>query len=228
VDSVPLFEEVGYGMSKGAIQREWWIGKGIPILKKRLEDYAGDCTDGKHRVFVIEADITKRDEDVIVCPSNTELNPTGGVGAAIFKAAGKAFVSEVHGIPLNKNGNRCDVEGLVKTGAGELKCRFVYHTVAPNCQRDKSAVSGLHTIYVSMFSAAERDGIGSVASPSIGTGKNAAPIEEAAKIAAEAVLRETVVHPARKLVFCIPDHDRAEAYRKAIVDANDHWAKMGQ
>ena len=228
VDSVELFGEVGYGMSKGAIQREWWIEKAMPLLKKRLEDFDGDCTDGKRNIIVIESDITKRDEDVIVCPSNTELNPSGGVGGAIFSAAGEELLMEVRGLPLDKSGNRCNEGCVVKTRSGNLKSRFVYHTVAPNCQRDKSNVSSLDTNYISIFLQAEHDDVNSVAIPSIGTGKNAAPVEEAARIAAEAILRETVVHPSRKFVFCIPDHQIAEAYRAAIRRANDHWTKINK
>ena len=37
MDRVPLFEKVGYGMSKGICCREWWIEKGLPLLKRRLE-----------------------------------------------------------------------------------------------------------------------------------------------------------------------------------------------
>lgn len=228
VDSVDLFGEVGYGMSKGAIQRDWWIEKGMPLLKERLEEFVGDCTNGRRKVYVIGSDITKRTEDAIVCPSNTKLSPTGGVGGAIFKAAGEDFAKEVRALPLNDNGNRCDEGQVVKTGHGNLKCRFVYHTVAPNCQRDKSAVEGLHENYVEIFLAAEHDKVESVAIPSIGTGKNAAPIDEAAKIAAETVLRETVVHPERKFVFCIPDEETANAYRNAITEASAQWEKNGQ
>ena len=226
VDCVDLFGEVGYGMSKGAIQREWWIEKAIPLLKKRLEDFVGDCTNGKRNIFVIESDITKQDTDVIVCPSNTELNPNGGVGGAIFKAAGEDFMKEVRALPLNENGNRCDEGRIVKTGAGNLKCRFVYHTVAPNCQRDKTAVEGLHSNYVEICLAIAHNDIKSIAIPSIGTGKNGAPIKEAAKIAAELIVRQSQIDKDVKFVFCIPDHETAEEYRKAILEMAKSYDKI--
>ena len=218
VDTVEFFWRVGYGMSKGGIQREWWIEKGLPLLKRRLEDFVGDCTNGKRKIYVIESDIAKREEDVVVCPSNTELNPSGGVGHAIFEAAGNDFMKEVRDLPVNSDGNRCNVGRVVTTGHGNLKCRCVFHTVAPNCQRGFSSMAegDLHSCYVEIFIKAEKLQSESVAIPSIGTGKNAIPIKEAARIAAAAVIRESIVHPDRKFVFCIQDRDAAAEYKSAI------------
>jgi len=36
-DLVPLFEKVGYGMSKGVCCREWWIETGLPRLSVGLK-----------------------------------------------------------------------------------------------------------------------------------------------------------------------------------------------
>ena len=36
-DFVPLFETVGYGMSRGYVSRRWWLDRGLPILRERLQ-----------------------------------------------------------------------------------------------------------------------------------------------------------------------------------------------
>lgn len=220
-DFVKLFSDVGYGMSKGSISRHWWIEKGMPILQERLEMYVGDCTYGKHKIAVVRADITKRSETVVVNPANVFLEPGGGVSGAIAKAAGGEFVRACSDVPKDGNGERCPVGGLRVTPAGNMKCRFIYNTVAPNCQRGVG-VEGhgkLRSCYLSIFNKIHSEEIKSIALPSIGTGKLAYPIDDAAEVAAGVIVRACRVDPDLKVVICCADSKTVAAYKNRIAAA---------
>jgi len=220
-DKVPLFMKVGYGMSKGLCCREWWINKGLPLLKERLDRLVGDCTQGKRNILVLQTDILNRSCDVMVSPSNTTLLPIGGLGGIIRKAAGDAINLEIKDLPKNANGERCP-EGEVRvTGAGNLKCKYIFHAVGPNCQRGVTAEAKdrLMNCYRQVSELAERYHCQSIAVPSIGTGKYAFPIDEAAKIAADIFVRDSHAHPERNFIFCIPDVKTADAFREAFGEA---------
>ena len=224
-DKVPFFYKVGYGMSKGYLCREWWREKALPLLKARLENLVGDCTNGKLNILVLQTDIVKRAEEAVVCPSNVRLSPTGGVGAAIMKAAGPCVGEEVCSIREDEDGSRCPMGDARLTRAGDLACKFLIHTVGPNCQRGvtNAARGTLRDCYLSVCKIAQRQNLSSVAIPSIGTGKNAFPIREAAKIAAEVFVRECHVHPDHKFVFCIPEEKTAGLFRAAFLEAQGSW-----
>ncbi len=222
-DKIPFFFKVGYGMSKGLCCREWWIDKALPILNERLDNIVGDCTKGKRNILILQTDILKRSCDAIVSPSNTTLLPTGGLGGAIRKAAGDNLNVEIKRLPKNSNGERC-AEGDVRvTGAGSLKCKHIFHAVGPNCQRGvtQEAKDNLKNCYRKVALAAQQNDCATIAIPSIATGKYAFPIADAATIAAEVFVRESMVHPQRKFVFCIPDEKTAVEFRNAIGKVSD-------
>lgn len=224
-DGVDFFAKVGYGMSKGCISRAWWRETALPLLEARLENLVGDCTDGACNLLVLETDIVKRTEEAIVCPTNGQMAPTGGVGGALLKAAGPSVSAECRSVYKDEHGDRCPEGECRATRAGDLRCKHLLHTVAPNCQRGatEGAKDSLKSCYFAVLIKADQFGVSSVAFPSIGTGKNSFPVARAAEVAAEAVIRECHVHPDRKIVFCIPDHKTANVYRAAFRRRQAQW-----
>ena len=219
-DKVGYFCKVGYGMSKGYLCREWWRERALPLLKARLESLVGDCTNGKLNILLLQTDIVKRAEEAVVCPSNVRLAPTGGVAAAIVKAVGRSVCEEVRSIREDEDGFRCPIGAARLTRVGNLACKFLIHTVAPNCQRGvtNAARNTLRDCYLAVCKIAQEQNLASVAVPSIGTGKNAFPVREAATIAAEVFVRECHVNPCRKSVFCIPDEKTARQFLTAFLE----------
>jgi O-acetyl-ADP-ribose deacetylase (regulator of RNase III) len=125
-----------------------------------------------------EGDITKQDTDAIVNAANKTLRGGGGVDGAIHRAGGPGILEECIKI------GGCETGEAVITSGGNLKARYVIHTVGP-VYRD-----GLHrepeflmNAYSNCLRLASSKGIKSVAFPSISTGAYRFPLDDAAEIA---------------------------------------------
>jgi len=125
-----------------------------------------------------EGDITKQDTEVIVNAANKSLRGGGGVDGAIHRAGGPGILAE-----CKKIGGCGTGEAVITTG-GNLKAKFVIHTVGP-IYRD-----GLHNepvlienAYQNSLKLASSKGLKSIAFPSINTGAYGYPLESAAEIA---------------------------------------------
>ena len=80
-------------------------------------------------IKIIEGDITKLKADIIVNAANEMLSHGGGVARAIANAAGERLIEESKEIIKEKL--KLDVGEAVYTTAGNLKARYVIHTVGP-------------------------------------------------------------------------------------------------
>ena len=220
-DKWQFLAEITGGMSGGCFDRNWWRGKGRRILHERLETLVGDCCEISRprlcRLLVLKADLLKRREDAIVNPTNSQLLSENGLSGAIFKAGGEELVKACRSVPKDASGDRCSVGSAVVTSAGKLPNRYVIHTVGPNCQRGvtDSDRADLRDCYLKCISLAIGKGIETIAIPSIATGKNAFPLNEAAKLMAGVLVRQCFCAGLKKIVFCCSDDETVAAYRSA-------------
>jgi len=167
---------------------------------------------GRAVLELVEGDLTQQDTEAIVNAANPSLRGGGGVDGAIHRAGGPKILEacrQIGGCPTG--------EARLTTG-GQLKARYVIHTVGP-IYRD-----GLHqepqllaSCYRESLKLARAKGIKSVAFPSISTGAYGYPIQDAARIALKTVTQYLTDHPEIRLVrFVLFGRAAYQAYEQAL------------
>ncbi|WP_218159734.1 O-acetyl-ADP-ribose deacetylase [Lentzea albida] len=132
-------------------------------------------------------DITEQEVDVIVNAANSSLLGGGGVDGAIHRKGGPEILAECRKLRAGHYGGGLKTGQAVATTAGRLRARHVVHTVGPvwSATEDRSAL--LADCHRNSLDLAAELGARTIAFPAISTGIYRWPVEDAARIAHEAV-----------------------------------------
>ena len=219
-EASPLDRIWGIGLNAATAERtdpSGWPGQNLlgEILMELREEFAESGTDAPEtEIRLAVGDITmEEDVDAIVNAANTSLLGGGGVDGAIHRAAGPGLLREcrtLHG---------CKTGKAKITGAYELPCRFVIHTVGPIWGgEEKKEEELLESCYWNSLQLAVDNGIRSVAFPSISTGAYGYPVEKAAKTAIRTVSRFIKEHPGELdlVKWVLYDNGTYEAYARVL------------
>ena len=168
-----------------------------------------------YNIQTVLGDITKvNDLEAIVNAANNSLLGGGGVDGAIHRAAGPKLLEEcrtLHG---------CATGQAKMTGAYNLQCKYVIHTVGPVWRGGNHGEAKLLSdAYRNSLQVAVDHGICTVAFPSISTGVYSYPLDQAAEIAVKTVKEFCEAHADQidTVRFVLFDEKTLRAYDNAMI-----------
>ena len=168
------------------------------------------------KITLEQGDITEQDVDAIVNAANSSLMGGGGVDGAIHRKGGREILLECQKLRSTTLEQGLPPGKAVSTTGGNLKAKWVIHTVGPvfNKNEDRSRI--LASCHTESLRVADELGARKVAFPAISTGVYGYPLEKAAPVAIKAVRSApTSVEEVRFVLF---DGSAYEAFEKALGD----------
>lgn len=185
-----------------------------------------DWRTGGVDIECVRGDITRQaDVDAVVNAANAELRPGGGVAGAVHRAAGPELDAECRAQAPIEPGE------AVITGGHGLPNRHVIHCLGPVYGRDTPSDRLLRACYCNALALADGHGLTSVAFPAISTGAFGYPMDEAARVALEAV-RDTApgLKSVARVRFVLSSERDLEIHRRALeaLAGRDAGAEPGE
>lgn len=166
------------------------------------------------RITLTLGDITQQQVDAVVNAANSSLLGGGGVDGAIHRRGGPEILAACRELRAGHYGRGLAAGQAVATTAGKLPARWVIHTVGPVWSRTEDRSALLASCYTTSLRVADELGAQIVAFPAVSTGVYRWPMDEAARIAVEAVRgADTRVEEARFVLFT---PDALAAFEAAI------------
>jgi O-acetyl-ADP-ribose deacetylase (regulator of RNase III) len=142
-----------------------------------------------------EGDITNESTDAIVNAANTRLAGGAGVDGAIHQAGGPSIMEECRKI------GGCPTGQAVITTGGNLRAKYVIHTVGPIYQGgNKGEATLLKSAHMESLKLASAKKLKSISFPAISTGVYGYPVHEAAQIALKTAIDYLKEHSDIELV----------------------------
>lgn len=183
-------------------------------------------------IELVLGDITSRnvvgDLDTIANAANAHLAGGGGVDGAVHRAAGPELARALAEVRTRLAAGVLAAGGAVVTPGFELPVGHVIHCVGPVYGHEgERAPALLRSAYVEALRICRRDGFRSVAFPAISTGAYGYPVDEAARVAWDAVRSFLAEHGGPSLVrFVLFDSKVLEVFT-AIAKADIQAERSG-
>ena len=163
-------------------------------------------------IDVIQGDITQLAVDAIVNAANNSLLGGGGVDGAIHRVAGPDLLAECRTL------NGCATGEAKITGAYNLPCKHVIHTVGPVWQGgNHHEAELLASCYRNSLQLAIDHQLNSIAFPAISCGVYGYPIDQATAIAMNTVKQFLSEYDKpEKIVFVAFSSDMQQQLQNAL------------
>ncbi len=170
------------------------------------------------RIELMKGDITEQDVDAIVNAANSSLMGGGGVDGAIHRKGGPQILEECRRLRATTLEQGLPPGKAAATTAGDLKARWVIHTVGPVYSKNEDRSKLLASCHTESLRVADELGARTVAFPAISTGVYGYPLDLAAPVAIRAVRESgTSIEDVRFVLF---DHAAYEAFDRALKEAS--------
>jgi len=143
---------------------------------------------GKAKIRIIQGDITEQETDAIVNAANSSLMGGGGVDGAIHRKGGPKILEECKRIRETEWPDGLPTGKAVITTGGNLKAKYVIHTVGPVWRGGRYGEPELLAeAYRNSLKLAVSRGLKTIAFPAISTGAYGYPMDKAAEVALKTV-----------------------------------------
>ena len=165
------------------------------------------------RITVIKGDITTLKVDAIVNAANSCLRGGSGVDGSIHNAAGPDLEEACASIGSCAVGNSCI------TGGFNLPCKYIIHTVGPNCNiydQDQRRAVYLRSCYNSCLDLAKNYHIKSIAFSCISTGNYSYPRRDAAIVALDTIKSRLKAGLNMDVIICCYTQEDKDIYDSLI------------
>jgi O-acetyl-ADP-ribose deacetylase len=166
------------------------------------------------RIVLVEGDITEQRVDAIVNAANATLLGGGGVDGAIHRRGGPSILEACRRIRSTEWPDGLPTGRAVATTGGDLPARWVIHTVGPVYAREEDPAALLSSCHTESLRVADELEAAVVGFPAISTGVYGYPIDEAARVAVEAV--RTADTSVREVRFVLFDATAHAAFERAM------------
>ena len=166
------------------------------------------------RIVLVEGDVTEQRVDAIVNAANATLLGGGGVDGAIHRRGGASILEACRRIRSTEWPDGLPTGRAVATTGGDLPARWVIHTVGPVYAREEDPVTLLASCHTESLHIADELEAARVAFPAISTGVYGYPVDEAARVAVEAV--RTADTSVREVRFVLFDATAHAAFERAL------------
>ncbi len=179
-----------------------------------------DLKVGNATLQLVKGDITEIEADAIVNAANSSLLGGGGVDGAIHRKGGAKILEECRRIRETQWPDGLPTGKAVITSGGDLKAKFVIHTVGPVWMGGFHVESELlKQAYRNSLKLAVSNGLKTVAFPSISTGAYGYPVEEASNVAVKTV-KKFLEEEDRlvRVIFVLHSERDFDVYLKAALD----------
>jgi len=187
-----------------------------------MVNQATEVTINQVKLRIIQGDITQQGTDAIVNAANSSLMGGGGVDGAIHRAGGPAILDQCKQI-VARQGQLPTGKAVITTG-GNLKAKYVIHTVGPIWHGgNKGEPELLASAYQESLKLAAKNNLNSISFPSISTGAYGYPVSQASKLAINTVitLLSQSTTSLREAVFVLFDSQTFGAYASALTEIGE-------
>ncbi|HUA53933.1 MAG TPA: O-acetyl-ADP-ribose deacetylase [Candidatus Sulfotelmatobacter sp.] len=168
----------------------------------------------RHRITIVDSDITTLDVDMIVNAANSSLLGGGGVDGAIHRAAGPRLLAACRAL------GGCETGSAKLTAGFDLRAKWVAHAVGPvwsgGTRGEDNLLAGC---YRTALALARSKAARAIAFPAISTGIYRFPLERATRIAVGTVRAELETHDLpERVTFACFGAEAVRVYTDVVAD----------
>jgi O-acetyl-ADP-ribose deacetylase (regulator of RNase III) len=176
---------------------------------------------GSIAVRLVQEDIAGVQADVLVNAANTQLHMGGGVAAALRSRGG----IEIHQEAIRHA--PAALGSIVRTSAGKLDARYVYHAVVIDYDVSKgTSASDVATVMKNVLRQASSDGVKSLGLPLFGAGVGGLSVESSLETILDEIERASRSLPGQlQVTIAVRDREEFERARASFRGYSDREAR---